>query len=100
MSPAAVKGLKRGWTSQERAIISSLAVLVFLGIWESVVTYFKFLDPLFVSSPSLILAAGRDLLASGELVRHTIVTLQNLVIGFVLAALVGNFAGIAMGRMR
>lgn len=100
LSPASVASFKRRWTSQERAIISTISILAFLTLWESVVTFFKFLDPLFVSAPSLILAAGRDMVASGEIFRHAGVTLQNLTIGFVLAAIVGNLAGVAMGRMK
>jgi len=100
LSPAAVASFKKRWTSQERAIISTISILAFLTLWEAVVTFFKFLDPLFVSSPSLVLAAGRDMVVSGEIFRHAGVTLQNLTIGFILAAIVGNLAGVAMGRMK
>lgn len=100
LGPVVVQGIKKGWTSQERAIISTLSILAFLTIWEVVVIYFKRIDPLFASAPSIIFAAGQELVASGELFRHAGVTLQNLIIGFVLAAVVGNFVGIAMGRMK
>lgn len=100
VKPATLGKAKEGWKRQERAAVSVISILAFLLFWEAVVTYFKALDPLFVSAPSLILAAGQKLVVTGELSRHASVTLQNLSIGFVLAALVGNFVGIAMGRMK
>ena len=98
--PPAPGGFKKFWSSQERIIVGSLAILAFLAFWETIVTYMKVIDPLFASAPSLILTAGLDMVATGEIFRHSQVTLVNLLVGFILAAIVGNFAGIAMGRMK
>ncbi len=100
LGPGKGAGLKKLFGSQERMAVGAIAVLAFLGGWEVLVTYLRVIDPLFVSSPSLILVAARDLIVSGELFRHAGVTLQNLSLGFILAAFVGTFAGVLMGRMK
>ncbi|MDP2726154.1 MAG: hypothetical protein Q8P59_01295, partial [Dehalococcoidia bacterium] len=51
LSSVVVQRIKKGWASQERAIISTLSILAFLTIWEVVVIYFKRIDPLFASAP-------------------------------------------------
>lgn len=72
-----------------------MPVLLLLA-WELAVQAGR-LDGRFFSAPSLILATGWTLLASGELLQHIAITLQRVLIGFAAGALPGLLAGLAMG---
>lgn len=51
------------------------------------------------ATPVEVLGAGIGLLASGELLAHALVSLQEFALGFTLAVLVGVPLGVAMGRV-
>lgn len=59
--------------------------LLILAIWEGV-TRSALVHPLFLGTPSEILAAGQELIAGGDLTRHLGMTLHELSVGFLLAA--------------
>ena len=79
-------------------------VLRFLGIaglcllWQ--VGSMMLTDNTFISSPSLVVAAARSQIASGQLASDTLVTLSELAPGFLMAIAVGVPLGMAMGRYR
>ncbi|HET7341724.1 MAG TPA: ABC transporter permease, partial [Methylomirabilota bacterium] len=52
---------------------------------------------LFLPSPVGVLAAGMEMLRSGELVGHVLTSLQRIVLGFGLGALGGVTVGLAVG---
>ncbi len=65
--------------------------LLMLAIWE-VTSRQGWVDPLLISRPSTVMSTLTDLAASGELWRHTSVTLRETIIGFI----VGMVAGIVI----
>ncbi|MBP3431676.1 MAG: ABC transporter permease [Clostridia bacterium] len=81
-----VKRLKK-----DKFVINFFRVFVlvaFLGIWE-LLTYYKVLDPFFVSSPSRIFAQIGTMAQNGTLLTHSWVTLYETLIGFGIATAVG-----------
>ncbi len=84
------------WQRYENAILGTVAVIIFLVIWEGVVD-FGLINPLFTSSPSRIVAAGYDLFANGTLWRDLQVSGLEFFAGYGLAVIVGVPLGILMG---
>ncbi|MBF8193654.1 ABC transporter permease [Nonomuraea sp. K274] len=72
-----------------------LSLVVFLTAWEVVG---RSVDPLLFSPPSRMMGALPELLTSGELVSATVVTLQALIAGYLLAAVVGVALGVLMAQ--
>src|SRR5262252_1040025 len=59
--------LYKFYLNHEKAILGGLAVGVFLIIWELVGNVFQWINPMFMSAPSLIFKAAVQLFASGEI---------------------------------
>src|SRR5262245_12193069 len=57
-------------------------------------------SPIFLPGPMDVLTAGRDMLASGELVKDTIASTERVFAGFGLAVLISVPLGLAMGSFR
>jgi ABC-type nitrate/sulfonate/bicarbonate transport system permease component len=74
--------------------IGSPILLVLL--WEFVVRV-KLLDPLFFPAPSSILETFYQYAISGELVSNSWITLQRIVIGFLIGAIPGIAIGLVAG---
>lgn len=68
-----------------------------LAVWE---WYGRGVDPVFMSYPTGIVAAVPAMIASGELPRALLASLQGLAIGLALAILGGVLLGLVMGRYR
>lgn len=84
------KYLKKNWRS-------IAAVTVFLLVWE-LATRSGYANKLFVSMPSDIFSAGWELIASGKITPHILVSLQTLASGFALAVIAGTVSGIVVGH--
>jgi NitT/TauT family transport system permease protein len=67
-----------------------------LVLWE-MLTRTGWIPPLFLPSPVGVLAAGLEMLRSGELLTHLATSLGRLVVGFGLGALGGVAVGLAVG---
>ena len=80
-------------------LINLISPLVFLLIWELLVR-FGVLDRRFFPPPTETLQRMAELLASGELVTATVVTLRRMAVGFVLAVIPAIAIGLAMGVSR
>jgi ABC-type nitrate/sulfonate/bicarbonate transport system permease component len=92
-------GLKR--TLLNPAItLGTLSVVVLLVVWEAVVRL-EIIDPIFLSSPTQILGQTvQQFIVTGSIYPHLWISLQEALLGFALAAIVGVLAGLAMGRMK
>ncbi len=86
-------------TEHERAFIGTGSVLVFLLVWEAV-TLSRLVDPLFLSSPTLIARAGYELFAEGTIWKDLRVSGTEFAIGYLLAAGVAIPLGLAVGWYR
>src|SRR5262250_1799040 len=84
-------------THPEKAILGGLAVGVFLIIWELVGNVFQWIDPMFMSSPSLIFKAAVQLFVSGEIYHDLYVSGIEFLGGYFLAVAVAIPFGIMVG---
>ena len=67
-------------------------LLATLGLWE-LATRRSWIDPFFVSRPTVLAAQIFDWIRSGFILRHLWVTMQETIIGFVLGTLLGVAVG-------
>jgi ABC-type nitrate/sulfonate/bicarbonate transport system permease component len=81
------------------AILGILGIVLFLALWEGA-AQIGLLNPVILSSPSRIAMAFVGQWQSGQFLGDLGVSMAELVIGFVLSAVVGIAIGIAMGLNR
>jgi NitT/TauT family transport system permease protein len=79
-----------------KAVRRSIAVVVFLLLWELLPRYGP-LDPVFVPPLSEVIGAWWTLLTTGVLAEHTAASLQRSAIGFLLAVAIGVPLGLLLG---
>lgn len=70
-------------------------VAVFFGIWELGVRLGRF-DPFYFSSPSAVVRELWTLLLEGKILRHTLVTLEETLLGFGLGSAAGLVLALAL----
>jgi NitT/TauT family transport system permease protein len=85
------------YLNQEKKILGSAAVIIFLGIWELVGNGLQLINPMFMSAPSLIAKAGFQLFASGEIFQDLYISGIELFWGYFLSVAVAVPFGIAIG---
>jgi ABC-type nitrate/sulfonate/bicarbonate transport system permease component len=85
------------YLSQEKKILGGFAVGIFLIIWELVGNVYQLINPMFMSSPSLIFKAAVQLFASGEIYNDLYVSGIELLGGYFLAVAVAIPLGIMVG---
>jgi NitT/TauT family transport system permease protein len=83
----------------ERLLIGSASVGMFLAAWEAVGRS-GLVSPLFLSSPSAVVAAGAAMWASGELMEHIRVSAGEFALGYLAAAGTAIPIGLAIGWYR
>lgn len=89
---------RRRFAIQRLALPIRLAsVVVTLVAWEF---YGRSINPIFLSYPTAIAQAFPELVSSGQLPEAMVQSFQGLVVGFVLAVVVGTIVGLLMGRYR
>ncbi|HEY6997659.1 MAG TPA: ABC transporter permease [Candidatus Binatia bacterium] len=85
------------YLNQERKILGTLSVGLFLLVWELVGNTFQLINPMFMSSPSLIWNAAVQLFGSGEIWNDLRVSGIEFGWGYLLSVIVGVPFGIAIG---
>jgi ABC-type nitrate/sulfonate/bicarbonate transport system permease component len=75
------------------------SVICFLLLWEAVGAL-NILPPEYISQPSRVVAAGLELVSEGDFFHDVYVSLTEIVIGFLFAAVAGWSVGVLMGRSR
>jgi ABC-type nitrate/sulfonate/bicarbonate transport system permease component len=83
----------------ERQVIGLTSVILFLIVWQ-VMASNRWIDPLFTSSPSAIVNAGRESYESGQLMPYVAASAKLFVTGFLVSVLIAIPLGIAMGWYR
>lgn len=78
-------------------VIRVVSVAVVLAVWEYIGNQ---VSPLFLPSPSTILAGMADSFATGELPKAAATSIETFAIGYVISAVIGVPIGLAMGRSR
>jgi len=84
--------------SVEKAIISGGSLALFLGIWEY--SCGRLVDPMFLSSPSRVVAAGVDLVRTGEIWPDVLVSANEFIWGYLAAVAVAIPLGLFIGWNR
>jgi ABC-type nitrate/sulfonate/bicarbonate transport system permease component len=84
-------------TRSKAWIVRLVSIVVVIGAWEF---FGRQVNPLFMSYPVAILKAGSIMLSSGELLEALKSSLMTLVVGFVLASVIGILIGLAIGRYK
>src|SRR4051794_8567987 len=81
-----------------------LSIGLFFVLWYGVClangTLFHWFNPLLLPRPDQVLAAGVDLVRSGELQKDILASLYRVVAGFLIASVLGVAAGLAVGTWR
>jgi NitT/TauT family transport system permease protein len=85
------------YLNQEKKILGSAAVIIFLFIWELAGNILQLINPMFMSAPSLIAKAGFQLFASGEIYQDLYISGIELFWGYFLSVAVAVPFGIAIG---
>ena len=94
---AEASNLYKFYLNQEKKIIGSIAVAIFLLAWELVGNTFQLVNPMFMSAPSLIWKAAVQLFGSGEIWNDLRVSGIEFAWGYFLSVVVGVPFGIAIG---
>lgn len=89
--------LYKFYLNQEKKILGTTAVIIFLTIWELAGNTFQWINPMFMSAPSLIFKAGYQMFASGEIYNDLYVSGIELLGGYFLAVVVAIPFGIMVG---
>ena len=91
--------IKTLYRRNEAVVLGSVGLIAFLVVWEAV-SRLQWLDPVLISSPTLVGVALKNWAASGALWRDLGTSLFELVIAFGAAAVIGIPLGVVMGRSR
>jgi ABC-type nitrate/sulfonate/bicarbonate transport system permease component len=97
VSVAEASKLYKFYLNQERKILGTIAVAIFLTVWELVGNTLQLINPMFMSAPSLVLKAAIQLFASGEIWNDLYVSGVEFAWGYVLSIIVAIPFGIAIG---
>ncbi len=85
------------YLNYEKQILGLSSVTIFLVAWELIGGVWQLINPLFMSSPSLIFKAGADLFISGEIWNDLRVSGLEFIWGFFLAVAFGIPFGVITG---
>ena len=94
---AEASALYKFYLNQEKKILGTAAVVIFLTIWELVGNVLGLINPMFMSAPSLIWKAAVQLFTSGEIWNDLYVSGVEFGWGYLLSVIVGVPFGIATG---
>jgi NitT/TauT family transport system permease protein len=89
--------LYKFYLNQEKKILGTLSVALFLLLWELVGNTFQWINPMFMSAPSLIWKAAVQLFGSGEIWNDLTVSGTELAGGYLLAVFFAIPFGIMTG---
>jgi len=94
---ADASALYKFYLNQEKFILGTLSVALFLLAWELVGNVFQVINPMFMSAPSLIWKAAVQLFGSGEIWNDLSVSGIEFGWGYLFSIVVGVPFGIAIG---
>jgi len=89
--------LYKFYLNQEKKILGTISVALFLLVWELVGNSFQLINPMFMSAPSLIWKAAVQLFGSGEIWNDLRVSGTELLGGYLLAVFFAIPFGIMTG---
>lgn len=80
--------------------LNILGVVLALGIWEAIPHLVPSLNAALLPPPSIVFESAWPMITSGEIPHNIAVSVRRAASGFVLAALLGVFAGVLTARAR
>jgi ABC-type nitrate/sulfonate/bicarbonate transport system permease component len=89
--------LYKFYLNQEKKILGTISISIFLIVWELVGNVFQWINPMFMSAPSLIFKAALEMFRSGEIYHDLYVSGIEFLGGYFLAAAVAIPFGILVG---
>ena len=97
VSVAEASAAYKFYLNNEKKILGTSAVVIFLAAWELVGNVLGIINPMFMSAPSLIFKAAVGLFSSGEIYNDLRVSGLEFFWGYILSVAVGVPFGIATG---
>jgi len=97
MRVAEASRLFKFYLNQEKKILGTASVAIFLVLWELVGNTLQLINPMFMSAPSLIWKAAFEMFSSGEIYNDLYISGIELAGGYLLSAVVAVPFGIAIG---
>ncbi len=94
---AEASGAYKFYLNNEKKILGTTSVVIFLTAWELIGNTLQLINPMFMSAPSLIWKAAVQLFTSGEIWNDLRVSGIEFAWGYVLSVIVGVPFGIACG---
>jgi ABC-type nitrate/sulfonate/bicarbonate transport system permease component len=94
---AEASSLYKFYLNQERKILGTIAVVIFLTIWELIGNTLQLINPMFMSAPSLVAKAAVQLFTSGEIWNDLYVSGIEFFWGYFLSIIFAIPFGIAIG---
>ncbi len=85
------------YLNQKRKILGTTAVVIFIVVWQLVGGTFQWINPMFMSAPTLIWQATVQLFGSGEIFNDLKVSGIEFMWGYLISVLVGIPFGIGVG---
>jgi NitT/TauT family transport system permease protein len=85
------------YLNQERKILGTIAVVIFLSVWELLGNTLQIINPMFMSAPSLVLKAGIQMFVSGEIWNDLYISGIEFFWGYALSVIFAIPFGIAIG---
>ena len=85
------------YLNQERKILGTISVVIFLSIWELIGNTLQLINPMFMSAPSLIAKAAVQMFTSGEIWNDLYVSGIEFFWGYGLSIIFAIPFGIAIG---
>ena len=79
--------------------LSILTFVILLAVW-SLLTYTKFISPLFLPQPDQIITSAVTLFSEFDLMHDIMISVGRVTAGFVMAAIIGVPLGILMGSLK
>jgi len=88
------------YLNQEKKILGTSAVIIFLTIWELTGNTLQLINPMFMSAPSLVFKAGYQMFASGEIWNDLYISGIEFAWGYLLSVIFAVPFGILVGWYR
>jgi ABC-type nitrate/sulfonate/bicarbonate transport system permease component len=97
VSVAEASRLYKFYLVQEKKILGTIAVILFLTTWEAFGNWFQIVNPMFMSAPSLVFNAAVQMFVSGEIWHDLYISGIEFAWGYALSVVFAVPFGIAIG---
>jgi NitT/TauT family transport system permease protein len=92
--------LYKFYLNHEKKVLGGSAIAIFIIVWELAGNVFQWINPMFMSAPSLIFKAAVQLFVSGEIYHDLYVSGIEFIVGYLSAAIVAIPFGLMVGWYR